>query len=152
MTPWTVARQAPLSMGFSRQDYWRGLPCPPPGIFPTQGLNLRLLRLLHWQVNFFFFFFFFLPPEPPGKPGQVRITKAKAGKEQAPQPCGDSLLVQWLGLQDESVGLIPGQRTKILQATWHRQNKKTKKKLKQKNPKQTWVLNFSAHPGCRITV
>ena len=30
-TPWTVAHQAPLSMGFSRQEYWSGLPCPPPG-------------------------------------------------------------------------------------------------------------------------
>ena len=31
VTLWTVARQAPLSMGFSRQEYWNGLPCPPPG-------------------------------------------------------------------------------------------------------------------------
>ena len=31
VTPWTVAHQAPLSMGFSRQEYWSGLPCPPPG-------------------------------------------------------------------------------------------------------------------------
>ena len=31
VTPWTVARQAPLSMGFSRQEHWSGLPCPPPG-------------------------------------------------------------------------------------------------------------------------
>ena len=31
VTPWTFACQAPLSMGFSRQEYWRGLPCPPPG-------------------------------------------------------------------------------------------------------------------------
>ena len=38
-TPWTVARQAPLSMGFSRQEYWSGLPCRSPGILPTQGLN-----------------------------------------------------------------------------------------------------------------
>ena len=30
-TPWAVAHQAPLSMGFSRQEYWSGLPCPPPG-------------------------------------------------------------------------------------------------------------------------
>ena len=30
-TPWTVAHQAPLSMGFSRQEYWSGLPFPPPG-------------------------------------------------------------------------------------------------------------------------
>ena len=31
VTSWTVAHQTPLSMGFSRQDYWSGLPCPPPG-------------------------------------------------------------------------------------------------------------------------
>ena len=47
----TVARQAPLSMGFSRQEYWNGLPCPPQGISPTQGLNLCLSCLLHWQVG-----------------------------------------------------------------------------------------------------
>ena len=41
-TPWTVAYQAPPSMGFSRQEYWSGLPFPSPGIFPTQGLNLSL--------------------------------------------------------------------------------------------------------------
>ena len=35
--PWTIAHQAPLSMGFSRQEYWSGLPCPPPMNFPTQG-------------------------------------------------------------------------------------------------------------------
>ena len=39
VTPWTLALQAPLSMGFSRQEYWSGLPCTPPGFFPTQGLN-----------------------------------------------------------------------------------------------------------------
>ena len=38
-TPQTVARQAPLSMGFSRQEYWSGLPFPSPGIFLTQGSN-----------------------------------------------------------------------------------------------------------------
>ena len=36
-TPWTVARQAPLSMGFSRQEHWSGLPCPPPGDLPHPG-------------------------------------------------------------------------------------------------------------------
>ena len=36
-TPWTVARQAPLSMGFSRQEHWSGLPCPPPGDLPDPG-------------------------------------------------------------------------------------------------------------------
>ena len=52
VTPCTIARQAPLSMGFSRQEYWSGLPCPPLGIFLTQGLNPHLL---HWQAGFFFF-------------------------------------------------------------------------------------------------
>ena len=37
--PWIVARQASLSMGFSRQEHWSGLPFSSPGIFPTQGLN-----------------------------------------------------------------------------------------------------------------
>ena len=36
-TLWTVAHQAPLSMGFSRQESWSGLPRPPPGDLPTQG-------------------------------------------------------------------------------------------------------------------
>ena len=44
-TPWTVALQAPLSMGFSRQEYWSGLLCPPPENLPNQGLNLHLLHL-----------------------------------------------------------------------------------------------------------
>ena len=38
-TPWTVAHQAPLSMGFSRQEYWSGLPCPPPGDLPNPGIK-----------------------------------------------------------------------------------------------------------------
>ena len=36
-TPWTVAHQAPLSMGFFRQEYWSELPCPPPGNLPDPG-------------------------------------------------------------------------------------------------------------------
>ena len=38
-TPWTVACQAPLSMGFSRQEYWSGLPFPPPGDLPNPGVK-----------------------------------------------------------------------------------------------------------------
>ena len=38
-TPWTVARQAPLSMGFPRQEYWSGLSCPPPGDLPNPGIE-----------------------------------------------------------------------------------------------------------------
>ena len=51
MTPLTVASQALLSMGFFRQEYRSGLSFPLQGIFPTQGLNLSLLHLLHWQTD-----------------------------------------------------------------------------------------------------
>ena len=40
-TPWTVAHQAPLCMGFSRQEYWSRLPCPPPGDLPNPGIEPR---------------------------------------------------------------------------------------------------------------
>ena len=41
VTLWTVARQAPLSMGFSRQEYWSGLPFPSPGDLPNPGIEPR---------------------------------------------------------------------------------------------------------------
>ena len=40
-TPWTAARQPPLSMGFSRQEYWSGLPFPSPGDLPDPGSKPR---------------------------------------------------------------------------------------------------------------
>ena len=39
VTLWTIGRQAPLSMGFSRQEYWSGLPWPPPGRIPNPGIE-----------------------------------------------------------------------------------------------------------------
>ena len=39
VTPWTVAHQSPLSMGFSRQKSWSELPCPPPGGLPDRGIE-----------------------------------------------------------------------------------------------------------------
>ena len=48
---WTIARQAPLSMEFSRQEYWSGLPFPSPGDRPYPGIKPTTLRLLHWQVD-----------------------------------------------------------------------------------------------------
>ena len=48
-TPWTIACQAPLSVEFSRQEYWSGLPFPTSRILPDSGSNLSLLNLLHWQ-------------------------------------------------------------------------------------------------------
>ena len=50
-TLWTVAHQSPLFLGFSRQEYWSGLPCPPPGNLPNPGIELCLLRLQHWQAG-----------------------------------------------------------------------------------------------------
>ena len=41
VTPWTVAYQAPQSMGFSRQEYWSGLPFPSPGDLPNPGIEPR---------------------------------------------------------------------------------------------------------------
>ena len=58
VTPWTVARQAPLSVGFSRQEYWSGLPFPSPGDLPDPGIEPGSPAL---QADS-------LPSEPPGKP------------------------------------------------------------------------------------
>ena len=46
-----MACQAPLSMEFFREEYWRGLPFPPLGIFLAQGSNLHSLHRMHWQVD-----------------------------------------------------------------------------------------------------
>ena len=51
-TSWTAIHQAPLSMGFSKQEYWRGLPCPAPGDLPNPGTEPTfLMSNLHWQVD-----------------------------------------------------------------------------------------------------
>ena len=49
---WTLARQAPLSMGLSRQEYWSGLPFPPPGDRPNPGIEPTSPMSLAWQVGF----------------------------------------------------------------------------------------------------
>ena len=59
VTPWTVAYQAPPSVGFSRQEYWSGLPFPSPGDLPNPGIELGSPAL---QADA-------LPSEPPGKSG-----------------------------------------------------------------------------------
>jgi len=48
-------------MGFFRQEYWSGLPCPPPGDLPDAGFEPASFSLLHWQAGS-------LPLAPPGKP------------------------------------------------------------------------------------
>ena len=63
VTPWTVAHQAPLSMGFSRQEYWSGLPCPPPGDLPHPRIEPKSPAL---QADS-------SPSEPPGKPKNTGV-------------------------------------------------------------------------------
>ena len=63
VTPWTVAHQAPPSMGFSRQEYWSGLPFPSPGHLPNPGIEPGSLAL--WADA--------LTSELPGKPKGVAI-------------------------------------------------------------------------------
>ena len=58
VTPWTAAHQAPLSMGLSRQEYWSGVPLPPPGDLPDPGTEYRSPSL---QADS-------LLSEPPGRP------------------------------------------------------------------------------------
>ena len=50
---WIVAHQAPLSMGFPRQEYWSGVHALLKGIFPTQRTNPHLLWLLHCRQNLY---------------------------------------------------------------------------------------------------
>ena len=57
-TPCTVAHQAPLSMGFSQQEYWSALPFPPPGDLPNRGIKPASPALQADSV----------PSEPPGNP------------------------------------------------------------------------------------
>ena len=52
VTLWTVAHQAPLSMRFSRQEYWSGLPCPPPGDLPDPEIKLLSPASPALQVDF----------------------------------------------------------------------------------------------------
>ena len=53
MTLWSMAHQAPLSMGFSRQEYWSGLLCPPPGDLPDPGIELGCLMSPELAGDFF---------------------------------------------------------------------------------------------------
>ena len=59
-TPWTVTRQTPLSMGFPWQEYWSGLPCPPPGNLPNPGIKPTSLASPILTGGFF-------ASKPPGK-------------------------------------------------------------------------------------
>ena len=70
MTPWTAARQGPLSMEFFRQQYWSGFPFPPPGHLPDSGIEPGSLVSLTLQVDS-------LPQAPPERVCGKKMYKKK---------------------------------------------------------------------------
>ena len=69
-TLWTIAHQAPLSMGFSRHEYWSGLPCSPPGYQLNPGIESASLKSPALASEFFTTSATWEAWEAPGKPGQ----------------------------------------------------------------------------------
>ena len=105
-TPWTVAHQAPRSMGFSRQEYSSGFPFPSPGGLPDPGIEPGSPAL---QVDS-------LPTELWGKPikGRQRLS-IKWGQDQVKLiPFRNGEAISW-----RACGSIPGWGTKILHAMFH---------------------------------
>ena len=103
-TPWTVTHQTPLSMGFSRKEYWSGLPCLPPGYLPDPGIEPDSLTSLAFIGRVF-------TTEPPGKSlvqllllllscfSRVRLCATpQTAAHQAPPSLGFSRLEHWSGL------------------------------------------------------
>ena len=78
-TPWTVAHQPPLSMGFFRQEYWTGLPCPPPGDLTDPVIESRSAVAPALQVGLF-------TTEPPGKPRYIDRQTQIDLESLSPQP------------------------------------------------------------------
>ena len=72
-TPWTIDYQAPPSIGFSRQEYWSGLPFPSPGDLPNPGVEPGSSAL---QTDA-------LSSEPPGKPCKIPVDLLKILKDDA---------------------------------------------------------------------
>ena len=107
-TPWIVARQASLSMGFSRREYWSGLPFPSPEDLPNPGIKPRSPAL---QADS-------LPAEPPGKPNwylghaqssssyRLRAKDFKVTSELKDYGCSASQLTIFVSLPRRKVGSV----------------------------------------------
>ena len=85
VAPWTVAYQAPPSMGFSRQEYWSGLPFPPPGDLPDPGIKPRSPT---FQADA-------LTSEPPGKPETSSLDLKPCRNTQVLHTCKGLLFWQY---------------------------------------------------------
>ena len=92
VTPWTVVYQASPSMGFSRQEYWSGLPFPSPGDLPSPGIKPRSPALQEDS----------LPTEPPGKPKNTGVGSISTTGEVATLSPGD---LPDLGIKPKSPAL-----------------------------------------------
>ena len=96
-TPWTVAYQAPLSMGFSRQECWSGLPFPSPGDLPDPGIEPGSPAL---QADV-------LPSEPPGKPREGSLER-----ERSFQTPGNTLTAESVVSLGTTEGNVTGRENK----------------------------------------
>ena len=85
MTPWTVAHQAPLSMGFSRQEHWSGLPCPPPGCLPDPGIE-HTSSVLAGE---------FFTTEPPGEPVIKKLKSIRLTVQESVPSCPVASCSPW---------------------------------------------------------
>ena len=106
MTPWTVPCQAPLSMGFSRQEYWDGLPFLSPGDLPDPGIKPGSPKLQEGSLLF----------EPPGNSGEfIGRTDAKAEALTLWPPDATSQLIG----EDPDVGKQKGMTEEDKMVGWH---------------------------------
>ena len=111
VTTWAVARQAPLSMGFSRQEYWSGLPCPPPGESSRPRDQTHISYVSYWQVS----------PLPLTLPGRAEVQNQRVGGSVLPlKPLGNVLALlfgSFSGLQ-ESLGCSCPSPVSVSVYTW----------------------------------
>ena len=112
-TPCAIVRQAPLSMGFSRQEYWSGLPCPRPGDLPDPGIKPRSYTLQADSLSI----------QPAGKPleNATRYWIWLSTSELWARTCQTPASPPWAGERPESdrpgpAASLPAQQTHWIQA------------------------------------
>ena len=105
VTPWTVAHQAPLSMGFSRQEHWGGLPFPFPGDLPNPGIEPASLVSPALPAGS-------LPLASPGKPRSKAALRKREGQKmwETKAPLTYSITLNTKYLLSSILGYMPGTR------------------------------------------
>ena len=122
VTPWTLAHQAPLSMGILQAKYWSGLPCPPPGNLPDPGIEPASPALAETDE--------FFTTEPPGKhplpPDRIGLNYCPKPPIQRPIPTPPPDL-RWAqrcgwrsGAKTRRIGLLPslGEKERRALSEW----------------------------------